>query len=210
MNPHSWRASFTRRSFLPEYASLPDNAVDLVRTRAEELVLHAARCIRHLHGERWHTLCYYPELHIVPGACSACDMIMHLDRFVEMHIHANISGVVIDFLHEPDHTDQLNVAVQLYAWSIFHHGKHGHLLRQPEEIRSFADYRMGDLFGESFAHKPMRDEGDEETPHPNETSEEELKHLVQIFSDTYAEQVKRFDAWQASHAGFSVAAFPAE
>ncbi len=208
MDKTYWLESFTRRWFLPDHETLPANAVDLVRTMAQELVLDTARFIRRLHGKRWHELCYYPKLETIPGDCSACDTIMYLERFVQQEIHANISGVVIDFLHEPDHTDQLKVAVQLYAWSIFHQGKHRPLVRQPEELLDYASYRMEELCGESFVHKPIR-EGDEETPQPGETTEQELHQLAQIFAETYTRLVQEFDAWRATHPGITVAAFPA-
>lgn len=206
MDPNYWHESFTKRRFFPHQATLPPDAVQQVTKRAQELQRSIAQLILALHGERLHARCFYPRLVNRPGTCPACTVIMDLERLLLLEVYGHIDGVVIDFFHEPEHRDQLEEAVRLYAWSVFQPGEPHQLVREPAELVDFARYRVGELHSESFVHKPVKgaNEG------AGLTSEEELEHLAGLFASAYAALTDKQDAWRRTHSGVVISAFPAE
>lgn len=209
MDQRYFRESFTRRRFFPDLAELPSDAVQQVTKRVQELQRAIAQLILRLHGERLHAQCFYPRLVNRPGTCTACTVIMELERLLLLEVYGHIDGVVIDFLHEPEHRDQLEAAIRLYAWSVFHQCEPRRLVREPAELIDFARYRVGELYSESFVHKPLRgrEEGGEAV---GLTSEEDLEHLSGLFASTYAALVDKLDAWRGAHPGVITSAFPAD
>lgn len=210
MNSAYWKTSFTKRRFLRDQETLPPDAVQQVEKQVDELHQNAVRWIRLLHDERYHSSqCMYPQSKMEQqGTCVACQTIHDVRILLLTEVYVHISGVVLDFFHEPDHKEQLAEAVKLYAWSLFHWQKDQTLVRWRNELMEYAQYRLDDLYGESFAHKPIRDEQDEEMAQPGETTREDLKPLVIIFAKTYSALVHEFDAWRRENIGIPVFAFP--
>lgn len=206
MDPRYWRESFTRRRFFPHQATLPADAVQQVTKQVQELQCSIAQLIWHFHGERWHAQCFYPRLVSRPGACPACTVIMALERLLLLEVYGHIDGVVIDFFHEPEHRDQLEEATKLYAWSVFQQCEPHRLVREPAELVDYARYRVGELYSESFVHKPVR----RANKGVGLTSEEELEHLAGLFASVYAALTDKQDAWRRTHPGVVISAFPVE
>ncbi len=205
MNPNYWRESFTRRYFLSDCEELPADAVRRVTEHVQDLQRSFAHLILRLHGKRWHHLCFYPLRLKSAADCPACKLIADVEHLLLLEVYGHISGVVIDFFHGPGHKDQLEEAVRLYAWAVFHMSKPRSLVREGASLVDFARHRVGDLYDESFVHKPLSSPAC-----AGLTTEEDLERLAGIFASAYASLVEALDAWRRTHVNVTDSAFPAE
>lgn len=209
MDPVYWKESFTSRWFAPDQEVSPEDAVQQVTALVQSITHDVASWARRLHAKHWHGGCAYPLLEGSSSSCIACRTIFDMEQLLLREVYVHIDGVVIDFFHEPAHKKQLDEAVKLYAWGIFHQGKHRQLIFQRDRLTEYAAHRIGRLHGESYVHKAVRGE-DDETAQPGETTRADLDALTESFVAVYSNFASQFVAWRRAHPGMSTSAFPLE
>ena len=118
----------------------------------------------------------------------------------------------MDFYDEPDHHSELEIAVKLYAWSLFLIGLVGDRLASDDtlEAEEYALYRLNELYGESLVHKGLEEaEYERCEPRSGKTTDLEKRFLVNAFTTVYARLLDDFRMWRKVQPHLPRAAFPA-
>ena len=148
--------SFLKQDWFPTAESLPADAIEQICQHSLDLQHAMASMVEQLHLVTWHEH-HLPTIALVPQ-CQACGMEQHCQLML-WQICADLSGVVMDFYDEPDHHRELEVAVRLYAWSLFLVNLLGECLYKDysEALEDYARYRLEELYGESLVHKDLEE-----------------------------------------------------
>src|SRR5436305_7294794 len=198
MDSNSWKNSYLKREWFFDEKTLPSHATQTVVNQVLVLYQQTAALAQSLMAPMYHE---HPCTSMQVSRCLTCQTLDKLSAHL-CPLFLHLDGVVMDFFHEGEHHEDLVMAVRLYSFALLLILS-GHVVRDQQELREYAQYRLEELSALSFEQK-RRGEYDEKT------GGDEKSFLVEVFIEVYTTLLDELDSWKTIHPHLPLVAFPAK